>query len=430
MGSQFSAEQTGAASARTQAEAHLRQAIAARTAKVGVAGLGKRGSAALRALAEVGFSAVGTDRSAEVAAKWAGGAVSVGTDDAALADCDVVLIAVPAVVRSDWSVDLVPLRRVAAALRAAGDRPRLVLVESTLPPGTTRALATDLLGVGPDSAVFVAHTPDRLQAGNTSWNLTNTPIVVGGVDAGSGRLAEALWSTVCAQVVTVSSPEVAEVTKLVENAFTAVNISFIGEITRLSHALGISADEVTRAAATKPYGYLPFYPGAGIGGYCIPNDFQILRRAIRDANLNTPLLSGTAEAASDLPKAVVDHLADLVEGRGGTLEGERVLLVGVGFKVGSSDTTDTPARDVVRTLRQRGAVPVYVDAGVPSFTVDGEPVPRIDGGTLGPGAYSAGIVLSGDATVPGRQLLAAARVLLDAGGGRVSPGGIEGAARL
>ena len=355
---------------------------------------------------------------------------STGTDESVLARADVVVISVRAMVRQDWSINLEAMRRTANGLKNHPRAERLVIIDSTLPPGTTRTFAEEWLGVTPDSGVFVVHAPERIQAGNEKWNFSNTPHLVGGMDATATGLADRFLSAFCSSVVPCSSPEVTELSKLLENAFMAMGIGFIGEMTRLSHALGVSAEEVAHAAATKPFGYYAFYPGPGIGGHCIPNDLQILRRAIRDLGLDAPLLDGTSAAAADLPRTVVDYLGYLLREHGHAFAGLRVLVVGVGFKVGSPDTTDTPARDVIRYLRQIDAIPVYLDSGVPRFIVDGEPVERIDVEDLRPGQFEAGIIHSGDAQLTGGQLTAAVKILLDAGGGRLIRGGVPGAARL
>lgn len=422
--------------ARSEAAARLMAKIDDRSARVVVIGLGYIGTASMEGLLDAGFAVHGYDRDraaverfkASVAQSHAGARWSVGTDESALVGADVILVAVRALVKSDWTVNLEPLKAVARAIGQHSRGDRLIVIQSTLPPGITRAFATEWLGKGDHTGLFVAHAPERLRAGDTQWTLKTIPHLVGGVDASSADLAGHLLGAVCNSVVPVSSPEVSELSKLLENAFLAMGISFIGEMTRLSHALGVSAEEVARAAATKPFGYYAFYPGAGIGGHCIPNDLQILRRAIRDLGLNAPLLDGTSAAADDMPKVVVDFLADQLHERGTDIAGAKVLLVGVGFKIGSSDTTDTPARDVVRSLRVRDAEVYFVDSLVPAFLVDGEPVPRAR--ELTPGRFQAAIVLSGDAAVSGEALAAAAPLLIDAGGGRAHAGGLPGALKL
>ena len=418
--------------------AELEARIQNREVRVVVVGLGYIGATAMQSLIEAGFHAHGYDRapaaverfSAEAQRFAPGGRWTVGTDEAVLREADVVIVAVRALVRLDWSVDLEPLRAVAATLRAHPRPSRLVVVLSTLPPTTTRRFALDWLAASADPGLFVVHAPERLQAGNTRWTFRNTPHLVAGLDEPATRLGAALIGTFCDTVVPASAPEVTELTKLVENAFMAVGISFIGEVSRLSHALGLSAEEVARAAGTKPFGYFAFLPGPGIGGHCIPNDLQILRRVIRDTGLDAPLLDGASTTSADMPGLVVDHLSRLLHERGVSMMGSRVLVVGVGFKIGSPDTTETPARDVVRALRARSAEVSYLDEGVAGFVVDGEEVPRVRPEELRPGAFEAGILHSGDATVSGAALREAVSVLLDAGGGRLIQGGLHGAYRL
>lgn len=423
---------------RAEAAARLASMIEDRSAAVAVVGLGYIGTASMEGLLEAGFEAHGYDRSKEAVDRFrkqaetlgAKSVWSAGTDETVLARADVVLVAVRALVRNDWSVNLEPLKAVARALQQHPRPNRLVIIQSTLPPGTTRTFFSEWLGMGDDATVFVAHAPERLRAGDQEWTLKTIPHLLGGTDEAATKLATQMMGAVCNTVVPVSGPEVSELSKLLENAFLAMGIGFIGEMTRMSHALGISAEEVARAAATKPFGYFAFYPGAGIGGHCIPNDLQILRRAIRELGLNAPLLDGTSAAADDMPKVVVDFLSDRMVEHGQSLRGGRVLLVGVGYKIGSSDTTDTPARDVVRYLREIGADVYYTDHRVPAFMVDGESVPAVGRGELEAGRFDAAIVLTGDEKLEGALLAATAGVIVDAGGGRVVPGGLPGGLQL
>jgi len=423
---------------REDARRQLEQVIQTRSARCVVVGLGFIGSTVMDALLAAGFEVHGYDRDPAVAARYRergpGGPVrrawSAGDDPAVLRDARVVVVAVRALVRSDASIDLDPLRSVAAALRAEAAEPRLILVKCTLPPGTTRAFSEQLLGLDRSSSTFVAHSPDRLKVGDDWETLGRMPHLVGGLDAAASDLAGQLLQTICERAVRVSSPEVSELSKLLENAFLSVGIAVVGEVTRIAHALGISAREVCEAAATKTSGYFPFQPGPGVGGHCLPNDLKLLNAVSRSYGGDSPLVSAASEVLDLQPRLCVDQLERRLEEQGLHLSGSPVLLVGVGFKPGSPDTTMTPAQGVVRRIRERGGRPSYLDSQVPQFEVDGVPVTRIESEWLEPHAFVAGIVLAGDAGVDPERLSSAVRVLLDAGGGRVMRGPLRGAHTL
>ena len=419
-------------SERVRAEATVRGHIDERTAKCAVVGLGFIGVTVLAAVADAGFETSGIDRSAfavDRARAVIGPSARLSTAPGPMSEADVVLIAiriVPDVIRG---VDLEPLDAVVTDLAALPPRPRLVVLMSTVPPGTTRALATKI-GAGDGS--FVAYAPERLQVDDPIWTIDRIPHIVGGLDRESTRLATQFVSTFVTSVQSVTSPEVAEMSKLLENSFNAVGIALIGELTPLAHEMGIQMAEVSAAAATKPFGYRAFHPGPGIGGHCIPNDLRMLRDSGRQAGVATPLLDETEEISQRLPSITVDRLADLLAARACELAGAHVLLIGLGFKVGTADTTDTPAIEVSRELRRRGALPFGVDSRCQALIVDGVPLRQVDHRSLGSGEkYDAAIVLAGDPAISGEALARSVHVVLDAGGGRALQGSLgPAAARL
>jgi nucleotide sugar dehydrogenase len=222
---------------------------------------------------------------------------------------------------------------------------------------------------------------------------------------------------------------VSELAKLLENAFLTTGISLVGEVTRLAHAAGVPAREVTEAAATKPHGYFPFHPGPGIGGHCLRNDLDLLRQHAATLGLPTPMLDGIAEVAAGLPDLVVARLERLLAESGRQLRGADVLLVGVGFKAGSPDLTETPAEPIARRLRETGARVAYADAQVPVFAVDRVPLRRVAAELAGE-RFAAGVVLAGDRTVGIEVLRGACGVVLDAGGGAILGGRFAAGERL
>jgi UDP-N-acetyl-D-glucosamine dehydrogenase len=248
------------------------------------------------------------------------------------------------------------------------------------------------------------------------------PRLVGGLNPSGTQRACAFFEHVGLRPVPVSSPEVSELAKLLENAFLTTSIGLIGEITRVAHALGLSAHEVTQAAATKPHGYMAFHPGPGIGGHCLRNDMDILRQHAAGLSLVTPMLDGVAAVAEDLPGMVVQDLERRLTADGRMLAGARILLVGVGFKPGSPDVTATPAGPIARRLREAGAELAYVDASVPLFAVDGIELPRLQPEALDGEPFTAGLVIAGDRTIGVEQLRRNCLCLLDTGGGSTMSG--------
>ena len=411
---------------RAAAEAVLRKRIEARTASCAVVGLGFIGSTMLRAIATAGFVTFGVDRASAVADRFAG--VRVSREIADVAEADVVVIAVRVGPARGGGVDLEPLEAVGAGLSELPERARLVVLVSTVPPGTTRTFDARFLA---GRNAFTVHAPERLQVDDSAWTLDRIPHVVGGVDDAATRLGALFIATLTESVLPVQQAEVSELAKLLENSANAVGIALIGEITRLAHVLGIEMTEVTAAAATKPFGYRAFHPGPGIGGHCIPNDLRMLREAGRSAHVPTRVLDATIDVSVEMPVDTVDRLERLLAARGIALPGAEVLLVGLGFKIGTADTAATPARHIARELRRRGAIPLALDSRAESLDVDGTSLERVNHRTLGHGrVYSAGIVLAGDPGVAAHALARSVSVLLDAGGGRALNGALDGAARL
>ncbi len=316
----------------------------------------------------------------------------------------VTIVAVRALPRPDGSFDLEPLRSAARSVAGAGGR-GLVVLSSTVPPGTTRQFA-EWVGSGRP----VAHAPERLSVGDDWRTLKRTPHLVAGVTPAATRLAEALFEPLCERVEPVSAPEVSELSKLLENAFLSVGIGLVGDVTAAAHGLGVSAHEVCAAAATKPSGYFPFFPGAGVGGHCLPNDLAMLAGTAAAVGADPAVVVGTCRTLDRQPALAVDRLEELLREASRDLHQARVLLVGVGFKPGCSDTTASPAGPVASILRERGARVEYLDEGVDNWLI-----PRVRASSLPDEQFDAAVVLSGDGAVTDRDLLATGAVVLRTG---------------
>jgi UDP-N-acetyl-D-glucosamine dehydrogenase len=250
----------------------------------------------------------------------------------------------------------------------------LVVLESTTYPGTTREVLLPMLAklgltVGED--VFLAFSPERVDPGNPKYNTKNTPKVVGGITPACTELAAALYSAVIDQVVPVTTTEAAELVKLLENTFRSVNIGLVNEMAIVCDKLGVDVWEVIDAAATKPFGFMKFTPGPGIGGHCIPLDPHYLAWKMRTLNYKTRFIDLASEINSQMPAYVVEKVAQALNDERKPVNGSRVLVIGVAYKPDIDDIRESPALDVMRLLEQNGADVVFHDPHIATFREDG-----------------------------------------------------------
>ena len=367
----------------------LHQKLTSRTARVGVVGLGYVGLPLVVELARAGFEAVGFDidqrkvdavnaghsyipdvPTADVATLRAAGRLSATTDFSALTDIDTVNICVPTPLRKtkdpDMSFVVSAVEKVAQFLHPG----MLVVLESTTYPGTTEELVQPLLEAGGLKAgrdFYLAFSPERVDPGNEKFNTRNVPKVVGGVSADCAALAGALYGAAIETIVPVSSPRVAEMVKLLENTFRAVNIGLVNEIALMCDRLGIDVWEVVGAAATKPFGFLPFYPGPGLGGHCIPIDPFYLSWKAKQSGFEARFIELAGHVNGAMPHAVVDKIAEALNARRKAVNGSKVLIVGVSYKRDIDDMRESPALDVMGLLHERGAIISYTDPYVPAL---------------------------------------------------------------
>jgi UDP-N-acetyl-D-glucosamine dehydrogenase len=219
--------------------------------------------------------------------------------------------------------------------------------------------------------VFLAFSPERVDPGNLTWNTKNTPKVVGGITSACTEVASALYASCLETIVPVSSTETAELVKLLENTFRSVNIGLVNEMQIVCDKLGVNIWEVIEAAATKPFGFMKFTPGPGIGGHCIPLDPHYLAWKMRTLNYKTRFIDLASEINSEMPALVVQRVAQALNDQRKPVNGSRILVLGVAYKRDIDDTRESPALDVIRLLEERGAKVVYHDPHVPSFHEDG-----------------------------------------------------------
>lgn len=366
----------------------LLQRIAARQVRVGVIGLGYVGLPLVAAFARAGVRAVGIDvdaqrtgavqrgesyiadvADADLRAAVDAGLLSATTDFGALAGVDTVNVCVPTPLRKTGDPDL---SHVVAAVEAVGAHLRagqLVVLESTTYPGTTDEVVRPRLeagGLRAGADFRLAFSPERVDPGNTEWTTRNIPKVVGGVDARSTETAAALYRLIVDTVVPVSSPRVAETVKLIENTFRAVNVALVNELALMCRDLGVDVWEVVDAAGTKPFGYMPFYPGPGLGGHCIPVDPFYLNWKARQNGFGSRFIDLAGHVNAAMPRYVVERVAEALNSRSRAVRGARVHLFGMAYKANVSDVRESPALDVAELLLRRGAVVTYSDPFVPA----------------------------------------------------------------
>ena len=282
-------------------------------------------------------------------------------DAAALDGSDVLVIAVPTPLDDDRNPDLSFVHAAVDLINHNVRTPALIINESTSYPGTLR---NEIAARITDVAHIFASSPERVDPGNSTWGTRNTPRLIGGLTPEATAQAKVFYSSFCDQIIEVSSPEVAEAAKIFENTFRQVNIALVNEFSQISHALGISAREVLNAAATKPYGFMEFAPGPGVGGHCIPVDPSYLAHVAHQVGIPATFILRANEVNLKMPSYVVDRV---IAGAGGSISGKSVVVVGVSYKSNVADIRETPAAAVIDLLREKGATVSWHDALVKSW---------------------------------------------------------------
>ena len=285
------------------------------------------------------------------------GSYRASSEPSVLDSSDVIVIAVPTPLDSDRNPDLSYVHAAADLIAQNVTGTKLIINESTSYPGTLRGeIATHI--THSKIAHFYASSPERVDPGNRDWNLKNTPRLIGGLSPEAVARAKEFYSTFCDSIIEVSSPEVAEAAKIFENTFRQVNIALVNEFAQISDALGISSREVIAAAATKPYGFMPFNPGPGVGGHCIPVDPSYLAHVANQVGVPATFIKRANEVNLAMPAYVVKRVVAAV---GGAIAGKSVIVVGVSYKANVADTRETPAAAVIDLMREQGATVVWHD---------------------------------------------------------------------
>ena len=371
----------------------LLKRIEDRKATVAIIGLGYVGLPLAVEFAKGGFKVIGYDvservcrslmegrshihdvPSADVAKLVKQGLFEATTDESRLKEADAISIAVPTPLVKTRDPDMSYVIAAADAVCRTAHKGLLVVLESTTYPGTTREVllpALSKLGLTVGEDVFLAFSPERVDPGNPKYHTKNTPKVVGGITPACTELATALYAAVIDTVVPVTTTEAAELVKLLENTFRSVNIGLVNEMAIVCDKLGVDVWEVIDAAATKPFGFMKFTPGPGIGGHCIPLDPHYLAWKMRTLNYKTRFIDLASEINSQMPAYVVAKVAQALNEERKPVNGSRVLVVGVAYKPDIDDIRESPALDVMRLLEADGAEVVFHDPFIPSYREDG-----------------------------------------------------------
>ena len=378
----------------------LEEKIRDKSARVGIVGLGYVGLPLAVAFSEAGFKVLGFDVQqkkidlvnqgksyiADVSEACLSSVVTSGlleatTDQNRLSEVDAICICVPTPLTRTKDPNLSYVIREAEEISQRLKTGQLVVLESTTYPGTTREVILPILersGLKVGSHFYLAFSPERVDPGNKKYNIKNTPKIVGGIDPASTEIAKLLYHQVAEAVVSVSCPEVAEMTKIFENVFRSVNIALVNELSQLCDRIGINVWEVIEAASTKPFGYMPFYPGPGIGGHCIPLDPYYLANKAREYDFHTRFIELAAEINEQMPYYVASRIMEALNAQGKSLNKAKVLVLGVAYKKDVGDIRESPSLKVMQLLHARGAEISYNDPYISKIQLPQDTLASVD----------------------------------------------------
>jgi UDP-N-acetyl-D-glucosamine dehydrogenase len=366
----------------------LIQKLKDKTARIGILGMGYVGMPLAVVFAQAGFTVLGIDPdrrkleafrrsdsyiqdvpSETLAGLRQAGKLDMTDDFAALKDMDAVSICVPTPLGKFGDPDMSFILSATEQLEKYVHKGMVIVLESTTYPGTTRELMLPRLtgrsGLQVGEDVFVCFSPERVDPGRKDWTTFNTPKVIGGITPACAEVAAAWYAGAIQTVVPVSSAEAAEMAKLLENTFRMINIGLVNELAIMCERLGISVWEVIDAAATKPFGFMKFTPGPGLGGHCIPIDPLYLSWKMKELNYTAKFIELASEINSNMPRYVVSRIMDALNERGKALKGSNVLVLGVAYKPDIDDVRESPALDLIALMKKKGAQVVYHDPYIP-----------------------------------------------------------------
>lgn len=371
----------------------VRERIGDHSAKLAVIGLGYVGLPLVVEMARAGFRTIGIDintevvnginrgvshiadvRSSDVQALIESGMLSATTDFAVLAECDAISICVPTPLSKTKDPDLSYIVRATSSVLDALRPGQLVILESTTYPGTTREAMLPVLeqsGLRAGDDFFLCFSPERVDPGNPVWHTRNTPKVIGGVTDRCTEMGRLLYGEIFDTVVPVSRAEVAELVKIHENTFRMINIALANELAQICDRLNVDVWEVIEAAGTKPFGFMKFMPGPGLGGHCIPLDPHYLSWKMRTLSFKTRMIELSSEINAEMPAFVVQKVADALNDNGRAIRGSRILVLGIAYKKDIDDLRESSALEILRLLQDKGADLAYHDPFCPLISDDG-----------------------------------------------------------
>lgn len=367
----------------------LKQKLKNKSAKIGIVGLGYVGLPLALAFAEAGFKVMGFDTqqkrvnavnqgksyiadvdSEQLKAVVSNKSLRATTEQNRLREVDAICICVPTPLTKTKDPDLSYVIHESREISKHLQPGQLVVLESTTYPGTTREVVLPILESSKlrgGTDFYLAYSPERVDPGNRKHDVSNTPKIVGGINPQSTELARALYSQIAKTVIPASSPDVAEMTKVFENVFRSVNIALVNELAQLCEKLNVSVWEVIDAASTKPFGYMPFYPGPGIGGHCIPLDPYYLANKAREFDFHTRFIELAAEINEAMPYYITSRIFEALNNRGKSLNGAKILVLGVAYKKDVEDIRESPSLKLIQLLLAKGAEVSYNDPYIPKI---------------------------------------------------------------
>jgi UDP-N-acetyl-D-glucosamine dehydrogenase len=416
---------------RTERE-QLAAKIGSKTANVCVLGLGYVGLPLGLTFAEAGFRVVGIDvdeekvatirsqttcgKNPSFAAGRAGSSFEASTDLSLAKGSDAAIICVPTPLSKTKEPDLSFVLQAAQGIATYLHPGQLIVLESTTYPGTTRELLLPLFeesGLKAGQDFFLAYSPERIDPGNERFTLSNTPKVVAGITPNCLQIARLLYSQIVEQVVTVTSTDSAEMTKLLENTFRSVNIALVNEFAIMCHRLGLDVWEVIEAAATKPFGFLPFYPGPGLGGHCIPVDPHYLSWRLKLFAYRARLIELADEINREMPRFVLEKVTEALNRNSKSVKGSRILILGVSYKKNSEDIRESPALDIMKLLDERGGEIFYHDPYVSRIAFNGKELCSLPLDLESVGSFDIVVIVTDHSDFSAGELVKHSRLVID-----------------
>lgn len=410
--------------------------ITTKEASVGVIGLGYVGLPLAMELASAGFKVIGIDINREIVNNLNQGESHIldvagiqlkeviksgnflATDDfSVLADLDTVSVCVPTPLNINQEPDTSYMTFTSKKIERHMKKPLLILLESTTYPGTTRelfAMEFEKANKHIDKDYFLCFSPERVDPGNLSFQTKSIPKVIGGLTPASTELGKVFYGAVLDKIVTVSSPEVAEMSKLLENTFRSINIAFINEMALMSERMGIDIWETIDAAATKPFGFMPFYPGPGVGGHCIPLDPMYLHWKAKQSKFFNKFIETAQDINMNMPYNVVNKVKDALNSQSKSINEANILLVGVSYKPNINDVRESPALHVYEILKENKAKVTVLDPFVSKFyNKDGEVVKTVNDSSCDFSMYDCVVILTKHDNIKYTQLLNDSSIIVD-----------------